>query len=1432
MRCLRDILDDETYQKYDTYSDINIIRTASFSASTIPDKLRTLDGLLPPPQPPPSPGIQVSDVPEQEYLQDEHRAIGRSVICLDEGNPQPTTTSPDTSHLLWDSPMFPTSELAERSISPSTILALLATDDSTNFTVPVTQAELGTTNFRLQVDGGANRSVTNNIDYLTTSWEIAPYRIGGIGAGITCTAKGIFHIICSDGSVLPVEMFYSAEATETIVSPTDTVSNNSTDFDSWWQLANCRTGGGELRFYKTNGITRCSIPLRMHNKLWYIDQDVASTVYRAKIRTCSDAFVHAINGTTLHNLWHHRLCHAGKFVTDNIDKVVDGVPSLRKRNPFFSCWDCSSGKMTQKIKGFNKDPERATVPGGRFCMDYGFVRGNDITKPDDGPLITSKEGYNCYLLIADEYSRHLWIFLFANKKPPISAVTTFLNTHGTHTGLRRIRTDQGGELAKSSDFRACVQKAGYTLESTGAGASFQSAIVERPHRTLADMMRTMLSGSNLSSKYWSHAIRHAVYVKNRLPHQSLPGKITPYERYTSRRPDLTHLRVFGSHVTVKQPRIRQSKIDTTHTTTGTFLGFTATDRTIWYEDSTTGELKSARHATFDEAHYSSNNRPPYATELMNMAEEYLTGHPTVPLKPHLPLHLIPEKDTYVAQPPSTTFLPPSPALHHPSPTTPLPSNTTPHIIPFEDNDIASPTISSTVAPPIEFSLTSNPHGPSFELDLRIKGTDPTLGLELIQDKDTERILLKSCRPSTPAARIPRWRSTLRNSILVEINGTIIDTLTAATQAISQARAQNKSSISIILIPPEHINLRPDNHVPQIHFDQLNVMAFQHHAAINNTAAWSDPHNPPPVTDAMVFAAMDKGHINPRLTRAFLKRQSDWMDWNMSEFKQLNQYHAQGMFGDPVQRPPKCNILPLIWTYLVKSDGTKKARCVCNGSPSRRGSVTLAHTYAAALDQSGARTFWAITALHNYVAYGADATNAFAEAPPPKAPLYVTIDAQFKLWWEKILKRPPIKIGHVLPVRHALQGHPESPRLWATMIHKILTGPTLRFKATTHEPCLYNGVIDGVPIFMLRQVDDFAVAAPTKELADKLFAEVQKGLKQPLKLLGVLTMFNGLDVTQGDKFIKLSCSTYITKILQGHNWLRPTHSSPLSSPMNHDKRYMTELEQAIGPTEAEPHLILQKEMGFSYRQAIGELLFAAITCRPDILYAIIKLSQYNNKPSRIHYLAVKRVFKYLRDTLHDGLHYWRQDINPALLQVAAPPIPPDTHSVELPDSDPRLAHGYVDSDWAGDTKHRRSISGLCLCFAGAPVVYRSRFQPTISLSSTEAEFIAANEAGKLGLYLRSILNDLDIPQDSATALFEDNAAAIAMANAQRPTRRTRHMDIKHFALLDWVATDQLILSAISTHDNPSDGLTKALGPQLFARHTSTLLGKRKPSYCSF
>ena len=89
--------------------------------------------------------------------------------------------------------------------------------------------------------------------------------------------------------------------------------------------------------------------------------------------------------------------------------------------------------------------------------------------------------------------------------------------------------------------------------------------------------------------------------------------------------------------------------------------------------------------------------------------------------------------------------------------------------------------------------------------------------------------------------------------------------------------------------------------------------------------------------------------------------------------------------------------------------------------------------------------------------------------------------------------------------------------------------------------------------------------------------------------------------------------------------------------------MRELETSIGPVEPLAKATLQREMTFSYRHSIGELLFAAITCRPDILHCIIKLSQYNNDPAKIYYMAVKRVFRYLRDTIDDDLHFWRPNV---------------------------------------------------------------------------------------------------------------------------------------------------------------------------------------------
>ncbi len=91
-------------------------------------------------------------------------------------------------------------------------------------------------------------------------------------------------------------------------------------------------------------------------------------------------------------------------------------------------------------------------------------------------------------------------------------------------------------------------------------------------------------------------------------------------------------------------------------------------------------------------------------------------------------------------------------------------------------------------------------------------------------------------------------------------------------------------------------------------------------------------------------------------------------------------------------------------------------------------------------------------------------------------------------------------------------------------------------------------------------------------------------------------------------------------------------------------------------------------------------------------------------------------------------------------------------------------------------------------AGGVIGYKTKFQTVIAHSTTEAEFVAACDTAKMFLFFCSLLQDLGMNQEASTILFEDNSGVLLMANAQQPTQWTRHMDIKHFALLDWVEQD--------------------------------------------
>ena len=479
-------------------------------------------------------------------------------------------------------------------------------------------------------------------------------------------------------------------------------------------------------------------------------------------------------------------------------------------------------------------------------------------------------------------------------------------------------------------------------------------------------------------------------------------------------------------------------------------------------------------------------------------------------------------------------------------------------------------------------------------------------------------------------------------------------------------------------------------------------------------------------------------------------------------------------------------------------------------------------------------FYAISAAENLLIFGADVCNAFSEAPAPKQGFYIQPDRAFCDWWVHQGKEP-IPEGYVIPVMRARQGHPESPRLGEKWCDKMIKQHN--FKPTTHEPCLYTGLWLGEKCYFKRQVDDFEFAAPSMQLAHSFYDAIDDHLTMPIKRQGIVTLFNGIDIQQSRHYIKISAETYIEKM--GAKYLELWHKEvPLMAerplPIPTHESFVKNFHNTVGDNDPDMLRALQQRYHFGYRNGVGEVIYAMITCRPDMSTVTVKCAQHSANPAEIHFQAVKHAIKYLVATRKDGIYFWRAKPLMTLPEHPLPicatslhgPLPP---TITRPQHAPLNINAYADSDWATCTKTRRSFSGIIVQLAGGTIAYKTKLQPTVALSSTEAEFMAACDAGKMILFIRSIMWDLGIPQQAATILYEDNDACTAMANAQKPTSQTRHMDIQCFALAEWVERDLMILERIHTSINVADHMTKILDRTLFYRHVDYIMGHVPPSY---
>ena len=813
-----------------------------------------------------------------------------------------------------------------------------------------------------------------------------------------------------------------------------------------------------------------------------------------------------------YELWHQRLGHPGSTQLQHLPAAVHGVPaSLAKAaHPLRYCSICADAHALRPARGPTVDTT-GLVPASRFHVDFGFMRASssDYGATKTGKrIVASFDGFTAYLLIVDATTRYTWVFPTAGKQPPTDILKQHLSRFGRTSGLRVVRMDHGGELYGARAIQDAVLAAGYVIEATGSGVHHRNGKVERLNRTFAVQVRALLYGSGLPAKYWYAALLHAVYLKNRLWHSAL-GK-TPFEAWNGAKPDLSHLRVFGSLVTERRPNQPAAKLDR-HTYRGIFLGYTGNGANIRYIDLLSGVVKTGATFSFDEAHYMSLDRPPAAQLLYNM------GMKTIPhddAAGNAPDVATTPKATKTA--PGSPLVPP---LAHPThPTTPLPTPAHAAAAVVRHQRL---TDRCTRVDIDAINVSDDPFSFSFKETVNIDVDMDGAGLVLIDDPDRRRPILRDIRRGCPAHRIKFWRSRLRKAHLLRVDSEEVHSVAEAHTLIRQHRAAGRHDLILEFAHDEAVNALGATGLIHLYFDQ-----------------WRDIRD----LRAAAQATIRKTATSKRLTRSKLQLQEDWESWQAAEHAQLSQYDKQGMFGKPVPRRNDVPVFRWIWVYVLKNNPTetrRKARSACDGSPRAGQAEINGHTFTSTPDQTDIRLFTALTTYFGLKIYGTDVSNAFAEADRGDQEYYMEPDAQFRDWWAAT-NRPPIPQWHVIPVLKNLQCHPQAPRQWALHIDRCIKKHGLR--AVTHAKCLYIGRIHDTVVLILRQVDDFAIGAATDAVYNEICNRIDSDLSSPLKRFGLVTHFNSIDFVQTRHFVTVHCGTYLSKVFERHGWedLHGTH----------------------------------------------------------------------------------------------------------------------------------------------------------------------------------------------------------------------------------------------------------------------------------------------------
>ena len=221
----------------------------------------------------------------------------------------------------------------------------------------------------------------------------------------------------------------------------------------------------------------------------------------------------------------------------------------------------------------------------------------------------------------------------------------------------------------------------------------------------------------------------------------------------------------------------------------------------------------------------------------------------------------------------------------------------------------------------------------------------------------------------------------------------------------------------------------------------------------------------------------------------------------------------------------------------------------------------------------------------------------------------------------------------------------------------------------------------------------------------------------------------------------------------------------------------------------------------YRSGVGMLLYLVKHSRPDIANCVRELSKVLDGTTDCAFNEMLRIIKYVLDTKHLGLK-----------------IEPD----DKPPGSPWQITCFSDSNYANDPETRRSVSGYIVYVHGVPVVWKSKAQQSVTLSSTEAEWFALSEAVKEVRFLQQLCESMQIQTQLPVIVRVDNTAAIYMSQNITTTTRTKHIDVRTKFVKEFCEDGIIKIIFVRSEDNDSDILTKNLQSELFGKHSRKLI----------